>query len=123
MKMLAKPTPIEDTSSQSHPGPGSILEGQRQHSQSPSTLMDSGMAPEPRQVVPVSLDHNVDRQPVGNISVPAHFASTYLATMYPFSWTAADCDVFWSLESCRELFTEHDLEEFDLDSVLTGGRS
>ncbi|KAJ9613366.1 hypothetical protein H2200_003308 [Cladophialophora chaetospira] len=120
LKMLAKPTPIEDTSSYAAPTPGATSEAQSQHLQSPLSLLESSAAPHHQVPVSTSLPHYIDRQPVGNISVPAHFASTYLATMYPFSWTAADFDVFGP-SSCRELFTDQDLDAFDLDGVASTG--
>ena len=122
LKMLAKPTPVEDRSNNTGPTSGAVSEGQSQHLHSPSNFLDSNTDQEPQIAGPTRLEHNIDGQPVGNISVPAHFASTYLATMYPLSWTAADFDIFGP-SSCRELFTDHDFETFGLDELPIGGMS
>ncbi len=120
LKMLAQPTPIDSAENGCDtPGTGS---DKSQHAPSQSTLLNSHRSLEPLGAGPISQSHEFDRQPVGNISVPAHFASTYLTTMYPFSWTAADFDVFGP-SSCGELFAEHDLDGFGLNGVMAGGIS
>ena len=49
--------------------------------------------------------------------------STYLASMYPFPWTATDFDVFGT-ETCRELLLDQALDEYDagagLDNSMSG---
>lgn len=47
-----------------------------------------------------------------NTGIHNSHRSNYLASMYPFPWTAADFDVF-DPDTCQELFTDHSLDTFD----------
>jgi len=69
--------------------------------------------------LPCSLQDWGCGQPNASIHNPQR--SNYLASMYPFPWTAADFDVF-DPNTCQELFADHSLDNFDagttFDSIM-----
>lgn len=125
LKMLAEPTPIvpnENTQGIGSSQQRSHSESQTQLAESRSTLVDVSSAPRPLEASPTSsFDHHVDGKSFGDteINVPDDMASTYLASMYPFLWTAADFDVFGP-SSCHELFMDNAVDTSGLDEVLIG---
>lgn len=52
-----------------------------------------------------------------NINVCNPHMSNYLASMYPFPWSAADFDVF-DTNTYQEFFTDHALDTFDISGTF-----
>ena len=72
---------------------------------------------QPTQGIPCSPQDAGHGNTDTNINIHNPHMSNYLASMYPFPWSAADFDVF-DLNTYQELFTDHALDNFELSGTF-----
>jgi hypothetical protein len=116
LSTTSKPTPVSENSTNRSPySPKHEAQKENQPCRTYSTggegvLHGSSTLSHPRF-------HNNGEHGHNNVSVHNPQISNYLASMYPFPWTAADFDVF-DPNTCQELFTDHGLDTFDVGATF-----